>query len=310
MTEPLVTAVIPTRNRPDLLLRAVRSALAQTYQHIEIVVVIDGPDASTVEALRAIQDPCLRYIELEKSVGGSEARNVGVREASGEWIAFLDDDDEWLPTKIAKQIALATPAPQNSFQVIACKVIGRTPTRDYVWPTRFPAVGEPLSEYVLARNSWFRGEGQLQTSMLLVTRELMRQVPFTAGLPKHQDTDWYVRIGARQDVTVKFVDEPLAIWYLEENRATIVKSYDWKRSFDWVNGVRPLITRRAYSGFLATHLAGEASSQQAWDAFTPMTSAMFKFGSPKPIDLALYVGNWILSRPLRTSLRRLFSRRD
>jgi glycosyltransferase involved in cell wall biosynthesis len=310
MREPLVTAVIPTRNRPDLVTRAVRSALAQTHQHLEIVVVIDGPDGPTVEALSAIDDPNFRYVELQKSVGGSEARNVGVREASGDWIAFLDDDDEWMPTKIAKQIALATSAPHSDHQVIACRVIGRTPGRDYVWPTRLPADGEPLSEYVLARNSWFRGEGQLQTSMLLASRELMLTVPFTAGLPKHQDTDWYVRIGALNDVSIRFVDEPLAIWYLEENRPTIVRSADWKRSFDWINSVRPLITRRAYSGFLATQLAGEASAQRAWSAFAPLTSAMFKLGKPKPIDIAIYMGNWILSRPVRSHLRRLISRRD
>jgi glycosyltransferase involved in cell wall biosynthesis len=308
MHEPHVTTVIPTRNRPDLVIRAVQSALDQTYENLDVIVVIDGKDAATANALTALNDPRVRYIELAESLGGSEARNVGVREAPGEWIAFLDDDDEWMPSKIVKQIALAQTAPKSDFTVIACRVIGRTPSRDYIWPTRFPSTGEPLSEYLLARNTWFRGEGQLQTSMLLVPRELMLMVPFTRGLPKHQDTDWYVRIGARGDISVKYVDEPLAIWYLEENRPTIVKNYDWKRSFEWLNGVRPLITPRAYSGFLATQLAGEAAAQQAWSAFRPLTSALFKFGEPKPIDLAIYIGNWILTRKVRSSLRRIVSR--
>ena len=144
--------------------------------------------------------------------------------------------------------------------------------------------------------------------MLMMRRELMLEVPFTPGLRKHQDTDWYVRIGARSGVSVLFADEALAIWYLEENRPTIVKNYDWQSSFDWLNGIRPLITRRAYSGFLATQLAGEAAAQHAWRAFTPLTAAMFKFGAPKPIDLAIYADNWILSRGVRSSLRSLFSR--
>src|ERR1700761_5560426 len=107
MSMPLVTAVIPTRNRPELVLRAVRSALGQTYSNLEVVVVVDGPDPATVAALEELRDPRVRTIALSRNVGGSEARNVGAREARGEWIALLDDDDEWLPEKLEKQMALA-----------------------------------------------------------------------------------------------------------------------------------------------------------------------------------------------------------
>src|SRR5438270_13867984 len=101
----LVSAVIPTRNRPQLALRAARTALDQTHCNMEVIVVIDGPDKKTVAALRELTDKGLRVIELRNSVGGSGARNIGVQAARGEWIAFLDDDDEWLPTKIEKQVA-------------------------------------------------------------------------------------------------------------------------------------------------------------------------------------------------------------
>src|SRR4051812_31292709 len=86
--EPLVTAVIPTRNRPELVTRAVRSALAQTYPRMEVVVVIDGPDAVTSSALELIHDERLRVISLPQPVGGAEARNVGVQAAQGEWIGL------------------------------------------------------------------------------------------------------------------------------------------------------------------------------------------------------------------------------
>ena len=94
-----VSAVIPTRGRPELLRRAVRSALAQTLRDIEVVVVIDGPDPVTHGVLQELaqQDSRLRVLALPSSVGGSDARNRGVDAAAGEWIAFLDDDDEWLP---------------------------------------------------------------------------------------------------------------------------------------------------------------------------------------------------------------------
>src|ERR1700758_1632604 len=100
-SQPLVSAVIPTRNRPDLVCRAVRSALAQTYPNIEVIVVIDGPDPVSFASLEVLGDPRIRIIALKESVGGSEARNTGAREAKGSYIALLDDDDEWLPEKIA-----------------------------------------------------------------------------------------------------------------------------------------------------------------------------------------------------------------
>ena len=73
MSAPLVSAIIPTRNRPELAVRAVRSALAQTYTNIEVVVVIDGPDAASQSALAAITDSRLHVVALDSNVGGSEA---------------------------------------------------------------------------------------------------------------------------------------------------------------------------------------------------------------------------------------------
>jgi glycosyltransferase involved in cell wall biosynthesis len=302
MTNTLVSVVIPTRNRRDLLLRAVRSALAQTYLELEVIVVIDGPDATSETALAEIKDPRLRVVALGESVGGSDARNTGVQQASGDWIAFLDDDDEWMAEKIEKQTQMAR---QSSFTnpVIACRVIGRTPKRDYIWPRRFPERDEVLSEYLFTRSSWFRGEGQIQTSMIFTRRELMIEVPFTSGLPRHQDTDWYVRVGTRADVSVEFVDEVLAIWYLDENRSSIVRRHNWERTRDWLNRVRPMITPRAYAGFIATQLAGEASAQKAWPAFFRLLGDMFRYGKPKPMDLALYLGNWLMPPSFRSSVR-------
>src|ERR1700676_1259948 len=104
---PLISAVIPTRNRPQLLTRAVYSALQQTYSNLEVIVVVDGTDSVTMEALARISDPRLRVIVLSQNQGGSNARNAGVQAALGEWIAFLDDDDQWMPNKTACQLALA-----------------------------------------------------------------------------------------------------------------------------------------------------------------------------------------------------------
>ena len=78
---PQVSVVIPTRKRPDLVVRAVKSALAQTLADIEVIVVIDGSDRATEQALAAIDDGRLTIICNEVPVGGSEARNVGIRKS-------------------------------------------------------------------------------------------------------------------------------------------------------------------------------------------------------------------------------------
>src|SRR5260370_31394882 len=106
----LVSAVIPTRGRPELLLRAVRSVLAQTLREIEAVVVIDGQDPATERVIEMLarEDGRVRVIALATSIGGSAARNRVVHETSGQWIAFLDDDDEWMPGKLEGQLEAVT----------------------------------------------------------------------------------------------------------------------------------------------------------------------------------------------------------
>ena len=206
--DAVISIIIPTRNRTGLLKRAVTSALRQSYKCIDIIIVVDGPDPATESYLQSLNDSRVRHVALAAQVGGSEARNIGVRSAIGHWVAFLDDDDAWMPTKLEKQMALAR-ASGSRDAVIACKVFGRYPQQEYIWPTRLPGTGEPICEYLFNRKSWFRGEGQITTSSLLASRDLMLSVPFTAGLPKHQDTDWYIRAAARASTEFLFVEKPL-----------------------------------------------------------------------------------------------------
>jgi glycosyltransferase involved in cell wall biosynthesis len=104
MTVPEVSVVIPTRDRGRELTRALKSAVAQTGVELEIVVVDDGSTDGTDEMLHRVSDGRLRYLRNAVPQGVSAARNVGIAEARGRWIAFLDDDDVWAPTKLARQI--------------------------------------------------------------------------------------------------------------------------------------------------------------------------------------------------------------
>src|SRR5262249_31733203 len=140
---PEVSVVIPTRMRPELVPRAVRSALGQTLREVEVIVVVDGPDPSTREALAdQLADSRLRLVELETSGGAPNARNVGAHQATAEWTALLDDDDEWLPEKLATQLALARQAPYQQ-PIVASRLLMRTPRAELVLPRRLPGLDEP-----------------------------------------------------------------------------------------------------------------------------------------------------------------------
>ena len=110
MDNPLVTALITTHNRKELLVKAVESVLNQTYKNIEIVIVDDASEDETLKYLKEyidLQKISYIYIPKEESKGGNYARNRGIMASHGEFVAFLDDDDEWFPTKIEKQVVLS-----------------------------------------------------------------------------------------------------------------------------------------------------------------------------------------------------------
>lgn len=104
MTSPLVSAIIPTYNRSGTIARAIRSVLKQSYPSIEILVVDDGSTDNTKEVLQPFGES-IRVLE-QSNAGPSAARNRGLAAARGEFVAFLDSDDEWMPSKIARQIDL------------------------------------------------------------------------------------------------------------------------------------------------------------------------------------------------------------
>jgi len=115
--EPLVTVVIPTYRRPDTIERAVKSAQAQSYERLEILVVGDHTDERTAEILATIGDPRLRFVNLahqgiypadprlRRMVAGATPMNVGIDLAGGAWIANCDDDDELLPGHVETLLA-------------------------------------------------------------------------------------------------------------------------------------------------------------------------------------------------------------
>lgn len=101
---PKVSVVIPTFNRANTIVRAVTSVLNQTYEDFELIIIDDGSKDNTKEVIAQIQDTRVRYIKSPINRGAANARNSGIRAAKGEYIAFQDSDDEWLPDKLKLQV--------------------------------------------------------------------------------------------------------------------------------------------------------------------------------------------------------------
>jgi glycosyltransferase involved in cell wall biosynthesis len=296
----MISVIVPTAHRPHLVTRAIKSALAQSLKNLEIVVVVDGPDPETTQALSAIVDPRVRLIQNMLPLGSAGARNVGVEAARGEWVAFLDDDDEWLKDKLELQLA-ATSA--DRAVIVSClnKVV--TSLRRYIWPRRVYDNACPLDEYLFDRHSWFRGDVMLQCSSLLMSRQLCLELLFR---PVHDDWDLLLRATKTKNVMIVTLRQPLVIHHTEDGRESLGASFNWRSSLEWADTHG--FSRRAYAGFCLTIIAPQAAKAGDYSAFFILLYRALRHGSPRPVHLALYLAIWLIPMHRRQKLRSLWYR--
>ncbi|MGB3760832.1 MAG: glycosyltransferase family 2 protein [Rivularia sp. (in: cyanobacteria)] len=306
--KPLVSVVIPTFRRAQLVKRAAISALAQTLKEIEVIVVIDGPHSETIAALKDIEDTRLKVLELPTNQGCFAARSAGVQAASAEWVAHLDDDDEWMPRKLELQLTVAKDS-RHQYPIVSCYLIARTLQGDAIWPRRKPEESESLSEYLFVRNTFFQGEGLIQASTIFTKRELLLKIlPEEIKTNRHEDWDWILQATKKQGVGVEFAEEVLSIWHLEQNHQTLSKSGTWQVSFDWIKSKRDLVTPRAYSSFILAEVSARAAATGDVSVLLILLREAFAFGKPQPMDICLCFGMWIFPPNVRGKLRNILKR--
>ena len=196
---PLVSVIIPTYNRAALVQQAVASVKAQTYRDFEIVVVDDGGTDGAYEVLSADRE--LRVLHHPSRRGVSAARNTGITAARGEWLAFLDSDDLWLPDKLARQVLLLEGAPELRL----CQT-------DETWVRRGVRVNKPAAHGKMAGRIFLPSLARCMISpsaVMLHRRLLEDHGGFDAALPAAEDYDLWLRLTWRYEVGL--VDEPLVI---------------------------------------------------------------------------------------------------
>lgn len=188
----MISVVIPTYNRAGLLRRSVDSVLAQTVADLEVIIVDDASQDDTPRVAGEIGDPRVRYIRLEKNSGADAARNAGIEAAAGEYIAFQDSDDVWLPHKLETQLAQLR---DTGADVVFCAynrydVEGKL---RWVYPPANVKPGRIAYEQLLPGNL-------ASTQTILGKAACFKAERFNPEFPRLQDWELMLRVARRYDV--------------------------------------------------------------------------------------------------------------
>lgn len=302
--EPTISVVIPTHRRPDLVQRAVRSVMAQTLPAAQVVVVVDGACEETTRVLAALDLPTLTVVQVEPAGGAAAARNLGVRAATGDWVALLDDDDEWLPTKLARQWASVQEVEDPSLCVFSTRATWLTERESFEWPRRAPRSGEPVAEYLFVRD--MPGEGLIPTPTVLLPTALARRVPMPEQLRVHEDYDWFLRL-EDAGATFRVLEEPLTVVHAPRARQSASRSSTWSRSMDWATGRRARLGERAFAAFLLSDVARSARDARAVAGLLLVLRTALT-ARPRGRDLLRFVVVVALPEQLRWRLGALLAR--
>ncbi len=211
---PRVSVIMPTYNRAELVVRAIGSVLGQTFRDFELIVVDDASTDDTAAAVARIDDPRLKFVRLLKNGQQPHASNIGIARARGEWVAFLDDDDEWLPEKLEMQLARVEREPDPRVSVVYCRALvhdehGLRPLGEWAAPE-----GD-------VRHSQLAGRQLVIPTVYMVKRgALLEAGGFDESLAGAVDTDLWLRLSMASHHFAA-VQEPLAIYHTDSpNRLT------------------------------------------------------------------------------------------
>jgi len=189
----LVSIIIPAYNAEPFLEHAINSVLAQSHTHLEVIVVNDGSTDDTASVVTRFPDP--RVCLISKANGGmSSARNAGVSKASGEFLAFLDADDYWMPDKLEKQVALL----ESSTEIGFCSTVTRVETPDGLFVNEWacPNIQTSTLHSIFLDSSAIAGSA---SSILTRTRLHRAAGQFDETLTGLEDTDMWMRYAAQAE---------------------------------------------------------------------------------------------------------------
>lgn len=214
--EPLVSVIIPTHNRASTLTRAIRSVLAQTYTNLELIIADDASTDTTPELVAAISDRRLKYVRHEHNKGAGSARNLGLAQAKGDYIAFQDSDDEWVLYKLQMQLEALRAAGDEYGAAFGGKLIyGRDSHGNF---------NEGIGGYrpyqaQRIQSGWMTSQLIVQNLIgpptLIVKAAIMRKTGgFDERLPNNEDWEFALRLSTKTKIL--FINRPVVVVYASE----------------------------------------------------------------------------------------------
>ena len=200
-----LSVIIPTYNRAYIISRAIQSVLQQTYQDFEILVVDDGSKDNTHEIMESIRDERIKYIRHEINRGPAAARNTGIMAARGNYIAFLDSDDLWLPEKLERQMAAFANAPSQVGVVYVRVLEVEGDSKTFIPPNHVIKREGNLYYDLISKGNF------VYPSAALVRRDCLTKVGMLdEQLYTSEDWDLWIRIAKYYHY--KYVDELLVVY--------------------------------------------------------------------------------------------------
>lgn len=256
MAESMVSIVIPAFNAAWCVGKAIDSVIGQTYRQIEIIVVNDGSTDNTSEVLSRYQGR-IRVI-TQKNKGLSNARNMGIQHAKGEYIAFLDADDYWLPRKLEYQVQLMNQRPDIGF----CSTMARVETLEgivlSVW--RCPKIDTPTLHTIFMQNSAIPGSG---SGVMVRSDVLLGMGHFDEKLKSLEDIDMWMRLSAETEYAC--IPEALTVIVRRDNSMSGNLDVMRRSSFEVMKKNRHLLDKRYRGRFWQACYAGVLADIAKWE---------------------------------------------
>ena len=188
---PCVSVVIPFYNRENTIGRTISSVLKQTFEDWELVIVDDGSDDNNllVRIVNQFDDSRIQVLFQKQNLGGGAARNIGMLAAKGEYIAFLDSDDEWENNKLEKQVEFHENKSKNLVSYTKSTIhYGVDENPQEPLPAQAIEKGERIADYLFVKG------GFIQSSSLFGFRSVFIQCLFDTTLRRHQDYDFLLSL--------------------------------------------------------------------------------------------------------------------
>jgi glycosyltransferase involved in cell wall biosynthesis len=231
-----VSIIIPTYNRSGFIHSAITSILSQTFQDYEIVIVDDGSIDNTESVVDSFSCAKIKYIKHDSNRGEATSRNTGIKHSHGEFIAFLDDDDEWMPEKLDRQITLMS---QHGKQVGGIYTGILTIDRDS---------GDLVEQIIPQKRGYIYDDLLVENCVFTPSTVLLRRECFTKvglfdrNITYGPDYDMWIRIA--KEYQFEYIKEPLVKYYIHKNRLS--GNYE-----KFIAGAETILVK--YRDILATH---------------------------------------------------------